>query len=146
MGSLSTGKDKFIKFINLSTVDKAKTVIYSIFFHFFLLIFRLFGYKKVRNLTDKIISSKKNGEIPSENFIKNESKIVCYSAENSIFSATCLEKSLFSYFILGLYGINCDLKIGVNNAAQEFSAHAWIEHNGQVLNDTPEVIKKISPF
>ena len=146
MGSLNTAKDKFINFLNLPVKDKIKTVLYSVVFIFFLITFRLFGYKKVRNLIDKIISSKSKAESPSENFIKNESKIIGYSAENSIFSATCLEKSLFSYFILGLYGINCDLKIGVNNASQEFSAHAWIEHEGQILNDTPEVIKKISPF
>ena len=132
------------KFLHLSLKDKIKTVFYIISFHFFILLFKLLGYKKTKNLIDKVISTRNNSK--NNNFILNESQIIGHAFSNSLFKSTCLERSLFTYLILGTYGIKTELKIGVNNAVDEFSAHAWVEHDGIILNDTPETLKNISPF
>jgi len=140
----NTVKNKLSKFLNLTFKDKIKTVIYSLIFHIFILTFRIFGYKKIKNLIDKAISTQNNSK--NNNFIVNESKNIGHSVGNSLFKSTCLEKSLFTYLILGMYGIKTDLKIGVSNFTEEFSAHAWVEYQGMIVNDLPETIENISPF
>ena len=142
----NTVKNKFSKFLSLTFKDKIKTLVYSITFHLFILTFRIFGYKKTRKIIDKIISSINNNKNINKKFIENESKIIGHAVGNSLFNSACLEKSLFTYLILGIYGIKTELKFGVNNSTDDFSAHAWVEYNGMIVNDLPEVIGRISPF
>jgi len=146
MAYLSTTKDKLLRFFSLSFKNMLKTVVYSASFHLFIIAFRLFGYKKSKKTIDMLFIPNKSTVDINGNFLKNESTIASYATCNSPFKSTCLERSLFTYALLGLYGIKCDLKIGVNGSARDFSAHAWIEHEGNILNDTPEIINKISPF
>ena len=142
----NTTKGKFVKFLNLSLKDKLKTVIYSLIFHLYLVTFRLLGFKKCKSIIDKSIVSKKSEDNSASGKIMKESKIIGYSTGNTLFKASCLEKSLFSYFILGLYGFNCNLKIGINDNSDDFSAHAWIEFNNKVINDNIDVLKNFSSF
>lgn len=142
----NTVKNKFSKFLNLTFKDKAKTVIYVLTFHLFIIGFRIFGYKKTRYIVDKIISPINCNVSNSKKFLGNESKIIGYSVGNSLFKSTCLEKSLFTYLIVGMYGIKTELKFGVNNSTEDFSSHAWVEYQGIILNDTPETLDNISPF
>lgn len=146
MGYLNTAKDKFIKFFNLSFKDKQKIVIYFVLFHIFLVAFRIFDYRKSKNVIDRLINPIRKTKYTYGRFVKYESKIINYSTRNCLLKSTCLEKSLFLYFILGLYGINCDLKIGIQGSTHNFSAHAWLEHGSIIINDNPKSIENYLPF
>lgn len=52
---------------------------------------------------------------------------------------TCLPQSLVLWHLLRSNGTPAELNIGVRKAENEFSAHAWIEVDGQVINDSPDV-------
>ncbi|MBW1895561.1 MAG: lasso peptide biosynthesis B2 protein, partial [Deltaproteobacteria bacterium] len=39
-----------------------------------------------------------------------------------------------------------DLRIGVRKEANQLKAHAWVEYQGFVLNDTFDVQNRYSPF
>ena len=144
MAYSNTVRNKAGKFLHLSFKDKIKTVFYSLSFHIFVLFFKLLGYKKTKNLIEKSISTRYN--YINNEFIVNESKIIGHAFSNSLINSKCLEQSLFTYLILGIYGVKTELKIGVNNLTKDFSAHAWVEHNGIILTDTPETLENISPF
>jgi hypothetical protein len=58
---------------------------------------------------------------------------VWLASRYQILGTTCLERSLVLYRLLGLYGVQADLCIGVQKIP--FASHAWVEHNGSVLND-----------
>jgi len=146
MGYLNTIKEKFIKFLYLSFKDKQKIVIYFVIFHIFLVAFRIFDYRKSKNIIDRLIIHNKNTKSTYGRFVKYESKIIDYATGNCLIKSTCLEKSLFLYFILGLYGINCDLKIGIQGSTHNFSAHAWLEHGSIIINDNPKSIENYLPF
>jgi Transglutaminase-like superfamily len=54
--------------------------------------------------------------------------------------ANCLRRSLTLWYLLRCQGIESDLRIGVRRSdAGEFQAHAWVEHNGAVLNDRQDI-------
>ncbi|MGI9533497.1 MAG: lasso peptide biosynthesis B2 protein [Thermodesulfobacteriota bacterium] len=112
----------------------------------FIIVFRLIGYRNSKIIIDKLIISIIRDEQTSSNIVIHESKIINYATGISIIRPTCLERSLYSYLILGLYGIKCDLKIGINNSTEEFSAHAWIVYKDKAINDNINNLKNFSTF
>jgi len=53
--------------------------------------------------------------------------------------ATCLQRSVTLWWLLDHQGIDCKVIIGVNKDAQVLHAHAWVEHEGQPLNDRSDI-------
>ncbi len=51
----------------------------------------------------------------------------------------CLPRSLILLTLLRRRGLAAELKVGVNKSPEAFQAHAWLEHEGQIVLDTPEV-------
>ncbi|MDB9373324.1 lasso peptide biosynthesis B2 protein [Nodularia sphaerocarpa] len=60
--------------------------------------------------------------------------------------AKCLQKSLVLWGLLHHQGINSELRIGVKKEAESFEAHAWVEYEGFVLNDTQNVRDRFAMF
>ena len=58
----------------------------------------------------------------------------------------CLSRSLWLAHLLQRHGIACDLRIGVHKDSKAFTAHAWLEINGQPINDRPSVSSHYRPF
>lgn len=58
----------------------------------------------------------------------------------------CLKKSLVLWYLLRCQGIVSELRIGVRREQGEFQAHAWVEYQGIVLNDTPNVRQHFAMF
>ena len=66
----------------------------------------------------------------------------------------CLVRSLALARLLAARGVSYEVRIGVPvgqgaNHAQnpdDFSAHAWVEHAGVVLNDSPDVVSRFRAF
>ena len=55
-----------------------------------------------------------------------------------LWQPSCLEKSLVLWWQLGRRGIAADLRIGARKEDGRFEAHAWVEMNNVVLNDSGE--------
>lgn len=60
--------------------------------------------------------------------------------------ANCLKKSLMLWGLLAHQGIESELRIGVRRETIKFEAHAWVECEGFVLNDTPDVRDRYAMF
>jgi hypothetical protein len=58
--------------------------------------------------------------------------------------AECLEKSLALLFVAQRAGNGASLRIGV--IPEPFEAHAWVEHEGQPVNDEPEHVRQYLMF
>ena len=66
----------------------------------------------------------------------------------------CLVRSLTLGWFLGRRGIPFEVRIGVPggqstigaNRNPDFSAHAWVEHDGVVLNDKQDIALDFAPF
>jgi hypothetical protein len=60
--------------------------------------------------------------------------------------ANCLKKSLVLWWLLRRQGIASNLQIGVRREQGNFEAHAWVEYEGVVLNDTQNVRSHFAIF
>ena len=67
-------------------------------------------------------------------------------ASAQIFRAVCLPRSMTLWWMLGRRGIASELRIGVRKEADTFTAHAWLECQGIILNDSAEVGTDFTPF
>jgi hypothetical protein len=66
------------------------------------------------------------------------------ASRHTPFSAQCLHRSLALYLWLRRDGINCTVKVGVRKLSGEFKAHAWVELDGEVVNDTAQAVAPFS--
>jgi hypothetical protein len=64
-----------------------------------------------------------------------------------ILPITCLSHSLVLWKLLRRQGIDSDIRIGVRRGTfGQVEAHAWIEWNGEVLNDCADIAAQYAPF
>jgi len=73
-------------------------------------------------------------------------RMVRTAAHRSIGSATCLEKSLVLWWLLGRRGIVSSVRIGTRKTGLKFEAHAWVECDGMALNEPEEEHKHYAAF
>ncbi|MEP7357080.1 MAG: lasso peptide biosynthesis B2 protein [Anaerolineales bacterium] len=73
-------------------------------------------------------------------------RIVAMAARHAPYRGNCLSRSLTLWWLLLRQGIHSDLRIGVTRPPGQFEAHAWIEHQGFVINDRPDVTRRYSTF
>jgi hypothetical protein len=71
----------------------------------------------------------------------------------SLIKGKCLSQSLVLWHLLRRQGIKSELRIGFNKndhhrsaAGDNFNAHAWVECQGVVLNDSPGVHERFVVF
>ncbi len=62
--------------------------------------------------------------------------------------ANCLNQSVLLWWLLQRQNIESDLRFGVRHANEtgRFEAHAWVEYQGEVLNDRADVGQRFAPF
>jgi hypothetical protein len=66
-------------------------------------------------------------------------RMVKSAAHRSFRRATCLEKSVALWWLLGRQGIASSVRIGARKFGEKFEAHAWVEYNGVALNEPEEM-------
>jgi hypothetical protein len=59
---------------------------------------------------------------------------------------TCLEESLILWYLLRRQGITSRLRIGVRKVNGKFEAHAWVEQEGEALNQPGQLHRHYSAF
>lgn len=53
--------------------------------------------------------------------------------------ALCLQQSLALWVLLRRRGVDADLRLGVQ--PYPWAAHAWVEHRGEPINESPELVR-----
>lgn len=63
-----------------------------------------------------------------------------------LYHPSCLTRALVLRHLLRRRGIPAELRLGVSTTGGQFTAHAWVEHDGQVLNDSPAITRQYAPL
>ncbi len=114
---------------------------------------RIWGFRRVHAFLHRtapkphaLPSTQAGDEHPGIEELRNLGHLVNAAANNSPIRTACLTRSLALWWLLRCRGIACDLRIGVSNDSGEFSAHAWVEYEGAVINDSPGSIGRFAAF
>jgi hypothetical protein len=107
---------------------------------------RLLGLKRLQNLLCHW-PLRERGGVPEEvisDLAQAQARIVQIAARHGLYRLTCLPQSLALWWLLRCHGIKANLRIGVKSVDCGLEAHAWVELQGQALNDA--LHQDFSPF
>jgi Transglutaminase-like superfamily len=65
---------------------------------------------------------------------------------HGLFHPSCLAKSLTLWWLLARRGISSHLRIGIRKENEKMEAHAWVERDGEALNEPDEHHHHYSAF
>jgi hypothetical protein len=77
---------------------------------------------------------------------RQAARAVARAAGHAPYGGTCLSQSIALVWLLRRRGLAAHLRLGARRREGALEAHAWVEHGGVVLNDTPTVAQRFSPF
>ena len=72
--------------------------------------------------------------------------MISIAARYSPCPANCLTRSLLLGWLLRRRGVCSDLRIGVRLDQGELQAHAWVEYEGEPINDAVDIAQRFMPF
>ncbi len=72
--------------------------------------------------------------------------LINIAAGRRFFRATCLQRSVVLWWVLRREGIETQLVLGAHKTQGKLHAHAWVEYEGEVLNDRPDVRERYAVF
>jgi hypothetical protein len=111
---------------------------------------RCFGFQRCKELIEKFsLSSREAQTLPIE--LQHEmagcaARAVRSAELHGPATPNCLERSMTLWWLLRREGVECELHIGGRKEGAKFQAHAWVELDGKVLNDSAEVHNHYSRF
>ena len=73
-------------------------------------------------------------------------RAVARAARYGPYAGNCLSQSLVLMRLLRRSGIESTLRLGARTGDGTMEAHAWVETDGVVLNDGPDVAARFAPF
>jgi hypothetical protein len=105
---------------------------------------KIWGVKRTQMALARLLIPLQNSENPSK--IIKTIRMVQLAARYYQPWANCLKKSLILWALLRHQGINSELRIGIRRDTDNFEAHAWVECDGVVLNDSLNVRDRFAMF
>jgi hypothetical protein len=106
----------------------------------------IFGHHSWTTLLARTARGSRSGANPPLEPAESVVRMLNSTSRHLPFRATCLERSLGLWWMLRRRGYDTQLRIGGRIAVERFEAHAWIEHDGTVLNDASGEYLSFSHF
>jgi hypothetical protein len=72
--------------------------------------------------------------------------MVAAAAKEGIVHGKCLEQSIVLWWLLLRRRVPAELRIGVRQSGTGLEAHAWVEVQGNIVNDNEDVLNEYVPF
>ncbi len=106
---------------------------------------RLAGFKRYYRSLDRRIG---HGAVPPDTAerIASALRALRRARRYAPYRGNCLSQSLALWWRLGRAGVPTELCFGTRVVGGVFLAHAWLEHEGRVLNDMPDVRTRFAPL
>ena len=103
----------------------------------------LLGYARLRRMMERLAPLKSTdpsaGEVARVRRAREIARIVSIAAQHGFYRATCLRRSLLTWWFLRRDGLESKICFGVRLLQHGFEAHAWLEYNRTVINDSAKV-------
>jgi hypothetical protein len=107
------------------------------------------GYKKTQGWLQNRLESRRVSAITAgapDQLVHKTCRMVRAAEHYGLTRSTCLEESLALWYLLGRQNISSRIRIGVRRQAGKFEAHAWVEYEGEALNQPEELHRHYAPF
>src|SRR5689334_11206041 len=103
----------------------------------------LWGYARVLRALEILTQLRSSNPSLTQPWTKERARIitrmVSIASQHGWYKATCLRKSMLTWWFLRREGIQSNICFGVRISDRELEAHAWVERAGVILNDSANV-------
>ncbi|MBZ5502180.1 MAG: lasso peptide biosynthesis B2 protein [Acidobacteriia bacterium] len=141
---------KWVRFVHLPPQERALVVRAALRLGWTLAGLRLLGFRRCHALILRFAPGPRDGQACGADRARQwTAKLVRAAASverNFPLQPNCLERSLALWWTLRRNGIPAELHIGGRKSDRGFEAHAWVEWNGEVLNDSADVHQHYARF
>jgi hypothetical protein len=111
------------------------------------LALRAWGFRRVYGvLLRSLPAASGTSQPPAAQEMASTVRLINAAAHHGLYRATCLPRSLWTWFLLRRLGVAGELRIGVRLRQGQLEAHAWVEHAGRVVNDRPDIGQQFRPL
>jgi hypothetical protein len=110
---------------------------------------RFLGFRRWKEFVERRVKRANAGAVQPRTSAVAAQRIVQLeeaAARNLPFKTNCLEQSLVLWPLLRRRGFSAELKFGARKDAGKFEAHAWVELDGEALNNDSEENRGFVPF
>lgn len=73
-------------------------------------------------------------------------RLVGVAARRGLVRTSCLQHALVLWTLLKRHGFDAAIRFGVRKNEAALEAHAWVELDGRVLNDSADIREQYPPF
>jgi hypothetical protein len=140
---LSSWKTRVRRWRDLPSNEQKIFLQAGVLFALLQVILRVAGFRRVYAW---LAQSKRAPFLPDPSVLQATVQMVDLAAHYSPFRPNCLVRSLTLWWLLLRQGVDSDLRIGVRKQGEEFTAHAWVEERGTVLNDRADIAGHYAAF
>ena len=137
---------RFKKFLVLSGADKITFMVALCGLPGVYLNLRRFGFKNYLARLQHIPLAAVPPDIETSSVPAQISYLVNSAARLLFRREACLERSILLWSLLRRRGIESELKIGVVTEDSTMRAHAWIEIDGEPINEPPDTNQRFTAF
>jgi len=114
------------------------------------LLIGVIGYKRTRALMAYTITVRTSDIQQNELKVRKAritARMVSIASVYGLYRANCLRQSLLLWWLLAWQGVVSEIKFGTQKIPREsFSAHTWVEYNGETLSDSHEFRQQLLVF
>ena len=140
---MPASKRALAKLLDLPAADRRILIKAALLMPAVRLAILLAGLARVMAWIDSAAVARREGTLQE---VRTLARLVNIAATHVPLGATCLTRSVLLRWLLLRRGIDAQLRIGVRLAQGGLEAHAWVEFQGQLVNDRAEVCEAFLPF
>lgn len=107
---------------------------------------KIFGFRGTKRLLSSLSPCPANRRCPNVGQARRYGKATNIAANKCLVAANCLPRSLCHWWLLRFTGCDSEIRFGVTKERKILQAHAWVEFDGQPLNDTLDVAERYLPL
>lgn len=109
---------------------------------------RILGWQRLKTFLERSGGSRRPHRLPEQelDYARRAARLTNIAAGRKPLQATCLQRSAALWWLLRRQGIESGIVLGVRKGDRRLHAHAWVEYQGIVLNDRPDVRERFAAF
>jgi len=110
---------------------------------------RTIGFRRWSSFLSRFAPQKNpNAATPLDSLdsARGTARMVAAAAKEGIVRGKCLEQSIVLWWLLLRKRLPAELRIGVRQSDAGLEAHAWVEVQGNIVNDSEDVLTEYVPF
>lgn len=98
-------------------------------------VLRVAGFQRLRAVLERLVQGRAaSADVPMTQVLEH-ARLVNAASRHTLFTNTCLHRSLALWWLLRRRGIDCELRVGARKRDAALEAHAWVEHRGVIVSE-----------